>query len=148
MAKENATILFIDDSPEDVETILRSFRKAGLGVSIFHCSDGDEALDYLYRRGGYVEKGKAPRPDLILLDLNMPATDGYEVLEIIKSDNELKKIPVIVLTTSGDEQDVDRCYSSGANTYVRKPVDLSDFMEAIRCLNNFWFKIASLPRAN
>ncbi|MCP4408367.1 MAG: response regulator [Gammaproteobacteria bacterium] len=141
-------MLLVDDSPEDVVTTLRGFRKVSLDVSIYHCSDGDEALDYLYRREKYAGKGEAPRPDLILLDLNMPGTDGYEVLETIKSDTELKKMPVVVLTTSKAKQDVDRCYSSGANAYVCKPIELRDFRKAIQCLNNFWFQIATLPGAN
>jgi len=143
MVKSNALILIVDDSDEDYETALRGLRKAGLANPIARCVDGDDALDYLFQRGAYSE---APRPYMILLDLNMPGTDGREVLEQIKADPKLRKIPVIVLTTSTDERDIERCYEIGANSYVQKPVDLSGFMEAIRRLKDYWFEVVVLPK--
>ncbi len=140
-------ILLVEDSPEDYETTVRAFQKARLCNPIFHCGDGDEALDFLYQRGAYSDPAQAPRPSLILLDLNLPGTDGREVLDIIKQDQELKVIPVIVLTTSSDERDIQACYSAGANSYIAKPVDLEGFMSAIQELKDYWLGVVILPKA-
>jgi CheY-like chemotaxis protein len=142
----NKTILIVEDSPEDFEASKRAFRKAGLKNEIFHCEDGDEALDFLYQRGPYTDAAKAPRPAIILLDLNLPGTDGREVLQDVKANQELRDIPVIVLTTSDDERDIEACYRYGANSYIKKPVDLEGFFRAITMLKEFWFEIAILPR--
>jgi CheY-like chemotaxis protein len=139
-------ILLVEDSPEDFETTERAFRRSGLNNPIYRCVDGDEALDYLHRRGAYTDPGTAPRPGVILLDLNLPGTDGREVLSEIKNDPTLKQIPVIVLTTSKDERDVEVCYSCGANSYIQKPVDLDGFMKAIERLNDYWFEVVILPK--
>lgn len=125
---------------------MRAFQKANFRNPIFHCSDGDEALDFLYRRGAYSDPAQAPRPGIILLDLNLPGTDGREVLDIIKQDQDLKVIPVIVLTTSSDERDIQACYRAGANSYIAKPVDLEGFMSAIQQLKNYWFGVVILPK--
>lgn len=142
----NQPILLIEDSPEDFETTERAFRKSGLRNPIFRCSDGDEALDYLHRRGAYTDPAKSPRPGVILLDLNLPGTDGREVLSEIKADPALKQIPVVVLTTSKDERDVDACYRAGASSYIQKPVDLDGFIKAIERLNGYWFEVVILPK--
>jgi CheY-like chemotaxis protein len=139
-------ILLIEDSPEDFETTERAFRRSGLKNPIYRCVDGDEALDFLYRRGRYAGTDEAPRPGVILLDLNLPGTDGREVLSEIKNDPQLKQIPVIVLTTSKDERDIEVCYRCGANSYIQKPVDLDGFMKAIERLNDYWFEVVILPR--
>ena len=139
-------ILLIEDSPEDYETTLRSFKKAGVANTFHHCQDGDEALNYLFHRGLYTDPVSAPRPAVILLDLNMPGADGFEVLAQIKQDQGLKTIPVIVLTTSSDERDINNCYRAGANSYIQKPVDLSKFIEAIQRLSDYWFEIVILPK--
>jgi len=139
-------ILLVEDNPEDFETTLRAFQKTNVCNPVFHCEDGDDALDYLYRRGPYAEPGKAPRPGVILLDLNLPGTDGREVLREIKTDPELKRIPVIVLTTSSDDRDIRSCYDDGANSYVQKPVDLNGFIQAIQHLKDYWFEISLLPK--
>ena len=146
MKQTVTTILVVEDSPEDYEATLRGFRHAGLKNSIKHCEDGDEALDYLKRRGAYEDPSESPRPTVILLDLNMPGTDGREVLKEIKEDPELRSIPVVVLTTSSDERDIHDCYDAGANTYVQKPVNLEGFLEAIQRLKDYWLEIALLPR--
>src|SRR5262245_37094272 len=112
-------ILLVEDSPEDYQATVRAFQKAGLLNPIFRCRDGDDALDFLYRRRAYVDPERAPRPGVILLDLNLPGTDGREVLAEVKGDESLKFIPVIVLTTSADERDVQGCYQAGANSYVQ-----------------------------
>jgi CheY-like chemotaxis protein len=142
----NQPILLVEDSPEDYEATERAFRKSGLRNPIHRCADGDEALDYLFRRGVYADPALSPRPGIILLDLNLPGTDGREVLEAVKADEQLRKIPVIVLTTSADERDVEACYRAGANSYIQKPVDLDGFMKAIEHLNGYWFEVVILPR--
>ena len=137
-------ILLVEDSPEDFETTQRAFRRSGLKNPILRCADGDEALDFLLRRGKHTE---APRPGVVLLDLNLPGTDGREVLNEIKAHPDLKQIPVIVLTTSSDDRDVSACYKAGANSYIQKPVDLEGFMRAIERLNDYWFEVVILPKA-
>lgn len=140
-------ILLVEDSPEDFETTERALRKSGLKNPIFRCVDGDDALDFLYRRGMYSDPQKAPRPGVILLDLNLPGTDGREVLNEVKTDPDLKQIPVIVLTTSKDDRDIEVCYRCGANSYIQKPVDLDGFMKAIERLNDYWFEVVILPKS-
>ena len=139
------TILLVEDSPEDYEATVRSLRKARLRNPIFRCKDGDAALDYLYQRGPYASPDAAPRPGIILLDLNLPGTDGREVLTVIKQDENLKTIPVIVLTTSSDERDIAACYKAGANSYVTKPVDLDGLFHALQRLQEFWLEVAVYP---
>ena len=140
----NQPILLVEDSPEDFETAERAFRRSGLKNPIIRCSDGDEALELLFRRGRFAD---APRPGVVLLDLNLPGTDGREVLSEIKADPQLKHIPVIVLTTSSDDRDVQACYRAGASSYIQKPVDLEGFMRAIERLNDYWFEVVILPKA-
>lgn len=141
-------LLLVEDSPEDYETTLRALRRTGLGNRIFRCGDSDDALDYLYRRGEYADPTLAPRPGLILLDLNLPGTDGREVLAEIKGDDALRSIPVIVLTTSNAESDIESCYLDGASSYIQKPVDLPGFIEAVRQLKGYWFEIVILPKTD
>ena len=143
MMTPDQTILIVEDSPEDYEATERALRKSGLRNTIEHCNDGDEALDFLYRRGEYAN---ARRPGIILLDLNMPGTDGREVLQDIKHNPDLMTIPVILLTTSSDERDIDACYKAGANSYVAKPVGLENFVSAIRRLHDYWFEIVVVPK--
>jgi two-component system, response regulator len=139
-------ILVVDDSPEDYETTVRAFRRAGLRNPMHHCTTGDEALDFLHQRGPFEGADHAPRPAIILLDLNLPGTDGRTVLQEIKRAQELSRIPVVVLTTSTDRRDVDACYEAGANSYVHKPVDLEAFMKAIQLLSEYWFDVVILPK--
>src|SRR4051812_17902812 len=120
--EHNEPILLVEDSDEDYAITKRSFAKAGLINPLFRVADGEAALDFLYRRGEYSEGADAPRPGVILLDLNLPGTDGREVLKVIKQDEFLRKIPVIVLTTSSAENDIQMCYDCGANSYIVKPV--------------------------
>ncbi|HKI18841.1 MAG TPA: response regulator [Isosphaeraceae bacterium] len=139
-------ILIIEDSPEDYEATTRALRKAGLANPIFHCGDGEDGLDFLYQRGSYAVLDRAPRPAVILLDLNLPGADGREVLAEIKGDDGLKNIPVIVLTTSTDERDIEKCYHGGANSYVKKPVDLPGFIRSVQHLKDYWFEVVILPK--
>jgi CheY-like chemotaxis protein len=139
-------ILVVEDSPEDFETTVRALRKSGLQNPIFHCADGDEALDFLYQRGVHGQPTPAPRPGIILLDLNLPGTDGREVLATIKHDDRLRQIPVVVLTTSDDARDVAVCYGTGANSYMKKPVGFEAFVQAIQRFKDYWFEVAILPK--
>jgi CheY-like chemotaxis protein len=146
MISNSQPILLVEDTPEDAEATLRAFKKAGMANPIFHCKDGDDALDYLRQQGQYTDPAKAPRPGMILLDLNMPGTDGREVLSEIKADEKLRQIPVIVLTTSADERDIQVCYRDGANSYIQKPVDMKGFLESIQRLVDYWYHIVLLPK--
>jgi CheY-like chemotaxis protein len=144
VATRNQPLLLVEDSPEDRETTTRALRKAGVTTQIVSCTNGDDALDLLHKRGKYADTTPV-RPAVILLDLNMPGTDGREVLAEIKSNADLKSIPVVVITTSRDERDIHTCYNSGCNAYVRKPVDLNAFMQSMQRLTDFWFTEAILP---
>jgi CheY-like chemotaxis protein len=144
----NQPILLIEDSPEDFVATTRAFDRSGLKNPIVRCEDGDDALDYLHHRGRYAGPDAAPRPGVILLDLNLPGTDGREVLQEIKRDDQLRHIPVIVLTTSTDQRDVEACYQAGANSYIQKPVDMDGFIRAIERLNGYWFEVVVLPRGD
>lgn len=141
-------ILLVEDSPEDFEATQRAFRKSGLKNPLVRCEDGDQALDYLYRRGEYADPARSPRPGVVLLDLNLPGTDGRQVLSEIKGDERLRDIPVVVLTTSADERDITACYRAGANSYIQKPVDIDGFMKAIERLNGYWFEVVILPKGD
>jgi CheY-like chemotaxis protein len=140
------TILVVEDSDDDFLATARAFKKAGLANPVQRCTNGDQALDYLFRRNEYADPTKSPKPGMILLDLNLPGTDGREVLRVLKDDPVLKTTPVIVLTTSSAEQDIQRCYDYGANSYVQKPVDLRGFVEAMTRLKEYWFEVAVLPK--
>lgn len=142
------TILIVDDSDDDYDATERALRKdKNLKNPLHRCEDGKEALEYLFRRGRYQEPDAAPRPGLVLLDLNMPGVDGRQVLAEMKVDAELKRIPVIVMTNSGDERDIGACYDIGANTYIQKPLNWTGFFEAMQRLKEYWFEIAVLPKA-
>lgn len=141
-------ILLVEDSPEDFEATLRAFQKSGLKNTLLRCEDGDEALDYLHRRGKYADPAQSPRPGVILLDLNLPGTDGRQVLSEVKNSEHLRDIPVVVLTTSADERDITACYRAGANSYIQKPVDIDGFMKAIERLNGYWFEVVILPKGD
>ena len=146
MTTEAQLILFIEDSDDDFFAAERAFMKAGLRNSIRRLTNGDQAVEYLFRRGEFSQPNTAPLPGIILLDLNLPGLDGRDVLRMIKADSNLRKIPVIVLTTSNAEKDIEQCYLDGANTYVQKPVELKDFILAITRLKDYWFEIAILPK--
>lgn len=140
------TILIVEDSDDDFYATQRAFEKSGLRNPIRRCTNGDQALDYLFHRGEFAHLDAEKAPGIILLDLNLPGTDGREVLRVLKADPQRRKIPVIVLTTSDALEDIDRCYEDGANSYVRKPVDMQGFVAAIARLREYWFEVAVLPR--
>ncbi|MBN2505324.1 MAG: response regulator [Verrucomicrobia bacterium] len=142
MNARGVTILLVEDNPGDARLTIEAFKEAKVRNRLVHVKDGAEALAFLYREEPYTH---APRPDLILLDLNMPRKDGREVLQHIKADPRLRRIPVVVLTTSQAEQDVQRAYNLNANCYITKPVDLDQFLNVIRCIEEFWLTIVKLP---
>jgi len=135
-------ILLVEDNPGDVRLAQEALHDAKMSNNLNVVSDGVEALAYLRREGRYAD---ATRPDLVLLDLNLPKKDGREVLQEVKEDPELRTIPVVVLTTSDAEADVIRSYELHANAYVRKPVDFDAFIEVVRTIEEFWFTVVKLP---
>jgi two-component system response regulator len=138
-------ILIVEDSEDDYEATLRAFKKTNLHNPVVWCRSGREALDFLKHEGRFKDTKNA-NPGLVLLDLNMPGLDGRKTLQLIKEDIALKRIPVIILTTSSDERDVEGCYQMGANTYIQKPVSFDGLIEAIKRLKEYWFEIALLPK--
>ena len=136
-------ILLVEDNPGDVRLLLEAFKEGKLHNRLHIVQDGEEAMAFLRRQGPYAE---AVRPDLILLDLNLPKKDGREVLAEIKQDQELHRIPVVVLTTSKAEQDILKVYDLHANCYITKPVDLDQFLRVVRAIEEFWLEIVKLPR--
>jgi CheY-like chemotaxis protein len=138
---ETVEILLIEDNPGDVRLTLEALKDSKVYNHLSVVQDGVEAMAFLRCEGAY---GAAPRPDLILLDLNLPKKDGFEVLREIKSDDDLRRIPVVVLTTSSNERDIVESYDLHANCYVTKPVDLKQFMMIVQNIQHFWFSIVKL----
>lgn len=135
-------LLMVEDNEGDVTLTLEALERAKVKNRIHIATDGVEAMAFLRRQG---EHANAPRPDLILLDLNLPRMDGREVLEALKADPELKTIPVVVLTTSQAEEDIIRSYKLNANCYITKPVDLQQFLQVIKSIGEFWLQVVKLP---
>jgi two-component system, chemotaxis family, response regulator Rcp1 len=132
----------VEDSPGDVRLTQEVLREAKIANDLHVVGDGEQAMAFLRRKGSHTE---APRPDLVLLDLNLPRKDGREVLAEISDDDALRTIPVIVLTTSAAEQDILRSYQLSANAYITKPIDLNEFMSVVRSIEAFWLSIVKLP---
>lgn len=139
------TILLVEDNLQDIEITRRAFAKGRVSNDLMVVRDGEEALDYLYRRGKYQNPAASPQPGMILLDLNLPKVGGLDVLKRIKSDESLKMIPVIVLTVSQREQDIVASYDLGVNTYIQKPVEFENFMRVVNTVHDYWILIATLP---
>lgn len=136
-------ILLVEDSPSDANLTIKGFVNARIANNLHWVEDGETAMNYLWQQGEFVN---SPRPDLILLDLNLPGMDGREVLAEIKSDPNLKLIPVVILTTSADEQDILRSYNLSANCYVTKPLDVYQFIQVVQLIKDFWLAAVALPR--
>lgn len=135
-------ILLVEDSETDAELTLQALKQGKLENTVHHVKDGVEAMQFLRKEGDFAG---ASRPDLILLDLNMPRLDGREVLKRIREDESLKVIPVVVLTTSSHDKDILETYGLTANSYIVKPVDLNSFFEVVRAISNFWVRVVALP---
>ena len=145
MSPPSATaILLVEDNPDHAELTLRALKDGNVVNAVFWVKDGAEALDFLEQRGPYADPDTAPRPGLILLDINLPKMDGHEVLRRIKTNEVLRTIPVVMLTTSARDDEVSRCYRSGANSYVCKPMRFTDFIEQVRIVKLYWL-LTSLP---
>ncbi len=140
-----ANILLVEDNPADQRLTLRAFNQGRIKTNINIVQDGQEAMDYLLSKGEFAEAGKFPFPDLVLLDINMPRMDGKQVLKEIRSNPQLSTLPVIILTTSDQERDVLESYQLGVNAYINKPVKMSDFMDLITKLEDFWLNLTILP---
>lgn len=138
-------LLVVEDSDEDFEVLRRIFQKLAIENPVYRCVDGEDALEFLYKHGKYQSSLSSAHPSLILLDLNLPGTDGREVLAQIKQDPKLKKIPVIVLTTSSNPKDIEACYCIGASGYLVKPIDSSRLMNKMKVLIHYWFEAVTLP---
>ncbi len=145
MTDPHQLILVVEDSDEHFESIRRTFKATGITNPVHRCCDGDEALDYLFHRGVYSSPESAPRPAVMLLDLNLPGTDGREVLDHLKADEELKVLPVVVLSTSSSPCDIELCYRTGASSYIIKPLRFDDFLRTVENLKSYWFDTVALP---
>ena len=145
--KEPITILMAEDDPDDRMLTQEAFKESRLLNDLRFVQDGEELMDYLLRQGAYSDPASAPRPGVILLDLNMPRKSGREALEEIKSNPELRRIPIVVLTTSKEEEDILRSYDLGVNSFITKPVDFPSLSKAIRTLGKYWFELVELPIA-
>lgn len=144
-SRKPITILMADDDEEDLLLAKSALETCRLANDLHCVRNGEELLDYLYRRGEYAELTSSPRPGLILLDLNMPRKDGREALQEIKADPELRSIPIVILTTSKAEEDIYRTYNLGANSYITKPVTFNSLVETMQSLGRYWFEIVDLP---
>jgi len=138
-------VLLVEDDLGDIEITERAFKKGKIGNPLYVVRDGEEAMEFIQHTGRYADAAQAPRPGLILLDLNLPRLDGRQVLGLIKNDPDLRRIPVVVLTTSSEDADVLGCYNRGANTYITKPVDFEDFLRAVVTIGKYWLCIAEIP---
>ena len=132
----------VEDNEGDILLTLDAFEESKINTEISVARNGQEALDFLYNRNAFLE---AKKPDLILLDINLPIYNGHEVLKQIKQDTNLKKIPVIILTTSAFSNDIGQAYENNCNSYVKKPLDMDEFIEAILKIENFWLELCTLP---
>lgn len=138
-------LLVVEDSNEDFRLLQRLMQRFEVKNPIYRCSDGDELLNYLYREGVYQNHKKAPRPSVILLDLNLPGVDGRYVLERIKQDTTFREIPIVVFTTSSNPEDIELCYQKGANGYLIKPMDYKELQNIMRAFVNYWLEANVAP---
>ncbi len=139
------SILMADDDEDDRQLAMEALHESKLVNELRFVKDGEELMDYLHHRGQYADPASSPRPGIVLLDLNMPRKDGREALKEIKSDPELRRIPVVILTTSDTEEDIIRSYDLGVNSFIKKPVTFNGMVEIMRALGKYWFQIVELP---
>jgi two-component system response regulator len=145
MPYSNVEILFVEDSNDDAILTIRAFKKSGFATNLHHVSDGAQALDFIYCRGIYASRNIHEHPKLILLDLKMPKISGLEVLQQIKADPLTSFIPVVILTSSKEDTDIEKCYALGANGYIAKPVESDNFFNAIKHIGQYWMVLSQLP---
>jgi len=138
MNYDNVEILFVEDSLDDAVLTIRALTKSGFTNKLHHVTDGAEALDFIYCRGNYINRKIKDYPKLILLDLKMPKVSGIQVLEKVKSDPDFNSVPVVMLTSSNESPDIEKCYALGANSYIVKPVDSDKFFHAIKEIGMYW----------
>jgi len=148
MNEHRETILLVEDNPDDIELLMRALRKNNIANDITITHDGAEALDYLFATGQFADRDANETPRIILLDLKLPKLNGLQVLERIRADERTALTPVIILTSSKEEQDLISGYKSGANSYVRKPVDFNEFVDAVRQIGLYWLLINETPHQN
>jgi two-component system response regulator len=144
-AAEERTILMVEDNPDDEALTIRALKRNNIVNAIDVVRDGAEALDYLFCRGAWSERDPSRIPQVVLLDLKLPKVGGLEVLEAIRADEKLRLLPVVILTSSTEEQDIVKSYGLGANSYIRKPVDFDQFSEAVRTLGLYWLVLNESP---
>ncbi len=144
MEHTDIEILFAEDSDDDAMLTIRALKKSGFANKLHHVKNGAEAIDFMYRKGVYASRSIKEQPKLILLDLKMPLVSGMEVLEKIKSDPDLRTIPVVILTSSKEDPDIQKAYALGANSYITKPVESDNFFQAIKELGLYWMVISQL----
>jgi len=146
--KLDEPLLIVEDSDEDFDVIRHLIQEMVVENPIYRCEDGDQLLDFIYQEGEYANPDLAPRPSVILLDLNLPGTDGREILDLIKQDRQFKEIPIVVFTTSSNPKDIEFCYQKGANGYLIKPMAFSDFEKIVRAFVDYWLAANIPPRDN
>lgn len=138
-------LLIIEDSDEDFAALTRMINQAKISNPVYRCEDGEEALEFLYRQGEYEDETLSPRPSLIVLDLNLPGTDGREILAELKQNQDLKTIPVVIFSTSSNPRDVDACYRYGISGYLVKPMNTERLNQLVKTFLDYWFKTVELP---
>ncbi len=145
MSDESKVILLVEDNPDDVALTMRAFKRSHLMNPLVVARDGVEALDFLFARGAYAHRADTPLPTLAILDLKLPRLDGLGVLKALRADPRTAFLPTVILTSSKEEQDIVAGYKFGANSYVRKPVDFAEFVEAVKVLGIYWLALNQLP---
>jgi two-component system, response regulator len=146
--RREVNVLLVEDNPDHAELSLRALKDGNLLNEIFWVKDGEEALDFLYHRGRHADATRAPRPELVLLDIHLPKLDGHEVLRRIKADEALRSIPVVMMTTSERDDEILQSYKAGANSFVSKPVRFADFVDRVKNVKLYWVLTNLLPDPN
>ncbi len=146
--RKEVNVLLVEDNPDHAELSMKALKDGNLLNQIYWVKDGEEALDFVYRRGLYAEPAKSPRPELILLDIRLPKVDGHEVLRQIKTDESLRSIPVVMMTTSEREDEIRQSYQAGANSFVSKPIRFADFVERVKTVKLYWVLTNLLPEGD